>query len=97
MTKWKLLACCYCYHLQTYGGGPVPQGTAAGPTKPRRVPLMSSKTQQVRDRQICHAEREFGYRVHLVVYRGEKEGGKGREAVRQWSLILFLVLFLIKC
>lgn len=39
----------------------------------------------VRDRQIHHAERQFGYKVYLVSYEGEWEGGgekgeKEREA-----------------
>ena len=59
----------------------VPRETAAGHLRPQQVPLASGRPQQVRerDRHIRHAEREFGYRVYLVGYGGEREEGKGEK------------------
>lgn len=74
--SWECYCCKHMVGEQSHEGQ---QWSSCGSPKASVGPFGRWETWQMRDRQIRHAEIEFGYRVCLVCYGGEREGGKGEK------------------
>lgn len=57
----------------------VPWGTAAGYLRPHWVPLVGVGDHGRLETDRHAMQREFGYRLYLLSYRGKREGGRGKE------------------